>query len=268
MVGIVRTKGRNLVSAFNASSAVSGSLIALAVVAGGTGWAINDTFTVPGGTSGVGKVSAITTYTTAIDGVAQTTNIQDITIANILTKTFTISAPSQGTLYGELLQAGFQFSIVGSIANNGTYTIVSASVVDTNTFSVVVSQSIPSAIADGTANLPGLLYFQSEHVAVNFPPNGTLTISGSASGTNDGTKAYQSAVDFVLSAVNITVIALNLGVPLTNAASPYGNASNTTVAETLSVSVAGTGYTSASSVDVTAVSPSVGAGLVVNTTAA
>lgn len=67
-----------------------------------------------------------------------------VTAVNQGTKTFTVADP-----YEQVVVAlGTTFTVVGSTGNNGTYTKVSATFVTDHT-NIVVSQSIPSATANG-----------------------------------------------------------------------------------------------------------------------
>ena len=70
---------------------------------------------------------------------------KNINAVNQGTKTFTVTGDASALVNGNT------FTVTGSTGNNGTYTVVSATYSSPNT-AIVVSQSIPSATADGQIN--------------------------------------------------------------------------------------------------------------------
>jgi hypothetical protein len=90
-----------------------------------------------------------------IEGLGGTSTLFPITAVNTGAKRFTIAGN-----FATEFPAQSRFSIVGSAANDGTYTIVSATNNGANT-DIVVSQTVPSAGVSGSiiGRLPSLLGF-------------------------------------------------------------------------------------------------------------
>lgn len=236
-----------------------GAIAAMSVAAGGSPWFVNETYTVSGGNGdAAGVVDTVTPSQQGpftIAAVHQGGGTVSVTAVDQGAKTFTVSGDWTALLY-----AGGAGTVAGSTGNNGSYSVVSA-VFGTGHTVVTVSQSIPSAVADGVFFDFGILTVAGDHVAAiqaHF-----LKIAGSTG--NDG--HWANAVGVLVGGnTRVQVLGpLPTQGPLLSAVAD-GTFVTGGVMATTHLTAPGTGYAVANGVGLTVSGGAIGAGATINIT--